>query len=51
MSKRELLLAACLLIALGLIVVGVGAWSHPTALIVAGLGIGALAVLFFIEVG
>lgn len=51
MSVREILLALFLLVGLGLVVAGVALWSTPAALIVAGLGTVALAVLLFVEVG
>lgn len=50
MSLREILLVLFLLAALALIVTGVAAWSLPAAYIVAGVGVGALGVLLFVEV-
>lgn len=50
MSVREILLAALLTLGLGLVVAGVARWSDAAALIVAGVGVAALAVLLFVEV-
>lgn len=50
MSFREALLVLFLSVALGLIVFGVSLWSVPLACIVAGVGVGALGVLFLTEV-
>lgn len=46
---RELALAAALIVAAGMIVRGVAGWNEQAALIVAGLLLGALAVLFLAE--
>ena len=50
MNLREILLVLFLLLALALVVSGVAVWSIAAARIVAGLGVGALAVLVLTEV-
>lgn len=51
MTRREVALLLCLLVALGLVVTGVARWSEPAAFITAGLGLAGLAVLSLAEVG
>lgn len=50
MSLREILLILFLLVALALIVAGVALLSSAAAFIVAGVGVGVIGFLMFVEV-